>query len=91
MSNDKPDKTNLIYETAKEEFRMFMEQGVRFRDGKLVERDASGQWAACSKQQILNEMIFENAIWLKPSEIEREVFPLVVATFQVLPEAQAHD
>jgi hypothetical protein len=97
MSDPKqePTKAQLIYGIAYDEYKMLLESGVRYRrrDCRLVEQDTStARWMPCFKPHLLHELYaHSNGMELRPSEVERELFPAIVAFFDQDPESHIHE
>lgn len=68
---------------------MFRESGIRYRRGLLIEQldPAKPEWTVCNKQNLLYCLYVEHGAELKFSEIERELFPAILAWFDQAGEA----
>ncbi len=76
-------KACKLQTTAKTEYaHLFREVGLRYRDFRIVQYDPrSDTWVPYPKHQLLLEWYVKFGCDYKPSEIERELFPAVVAWF----------
>lgn len=99
---DKPEKLNdckdletktcRLYTLSQEACTTLMKRGVRCLNERIVcWNPQTWQWELYPKHLLLLEWYIDYGHDLKPSEIERELFPAVVAWFQHRDDARVWD
>lgn len=87
-----PPKAFTLYNLALEEYKQLHSIDVRIRRGLLVEKvTPESAWTVCNKQQLLYSLYVAYGMDFKFSEIERELFPAILAMFDQSEDGRIHE